>query len=120
MSGTGVGLREGARAPPPRLGRQGATAQDLAGGATGEVLEELAELGEAQLDEADEALADPRLFGHQRHREASRLAQLGTLECITGDRLFTHGHLGEAPRIGLDRTSSCRAGSWQSTSRRAG
>ena len=55
---------------------------------------------EAQLDEPDEALADPCLLGHEGHREAGRPAQLDTRECVSGDGSFTHGHLGEAPRIG--------------------
>ena len=70
------------------------------GGATGGVVEELAQLGEAELDEADEALADASLLGHEGHREAGRLTQLDTDQWVTGDGLFTHGHQGEAPRIG--------------------
>ena len=74
--------------------------EDLPGGPAGRVVEQLAELREAELDQADEALADLRLLGHQGHREAGRLAQLDTGERVAGGRCVAHGHLGEAPRIG--------------------
>ena len=80
--------------------RGGRDAQHLARGATGRVVEELAQLGEAQLHEPDEPLADPRLLGHERHREAGRLAQLDALEWVAGDGLVVLGHEREAPRIG--------------------
>jgi len=35
------------------------------------ILEQLAKLREAKLDEAIQLLADLRLFGNERHREAS-------------------------------------------------
>ncbi len=100
MAGTRVGIGERARALPSCGCRGGRDPEDLPRRATGWVIEELAQLGEAQLDESDEALADASLFGHEGHREPRRLAQLDTDERIAGVGLFAHGHLGEAPRIG--------------------
>lgn len=100
MPGSRIGVGERARAPTSRSRCGRSDAQDLPCGATGRIVEELAELGESQLDEADEALADTGLLGDERHREAGRLAQSGTGERVAGGRLFAHGHEGEAPRIG--------------------
>jgi hypothetical protein len=52
------------------------------GGPAGRVVEQLAELREAELNEPDEALADPRLLGHLGHREAGGLTQLGSGERV--------------------------------------
>ena len=76
-------------------------AEHLPGRPAGGVVEQVAELREAEVDEAEEALADPRLLGHEGHREAGRLAQLDTGERVAGRvGRVAHGHLGEAPGIG--------------------
>jgi hypothetical protein len=97
---SGVGIREGGRPPPAGRPRRGRDPEDLAGGPARRIVEQLAELGEAELDETDEALADLRLLGHEGHREAGRLAQLDPGERIAGWWGVAHGHLGEAPGIG--------------------
>ena len=100
MTRTGVGVGQGRR-PPARGGpRRGGDPEHLAGGPAGGVVEQLAELREAELDEPDEALADLRLLGDEGHREAGRLAQLDAGERVAGVGRVAHGHLGEAPGIG--------------------
>ena len=100
MTGARVGIGEGRGSSPGGSASRRGEAQHLPGGATGRVVEQLAQLREAQLDEAHEALADLRLLCHQGHREAGCLAQLGTGEWIAIGRRVPHGHLGEAPGIG--------------------
>ena len=100
VPGAGVGVREGRDPALPRHRRGGCHAQELPGGATGRVVEELAQLGEAELDEPDEALADAGLLGHERHREAAGLAQLDPIERVVGLAVILLGHEREGPRIG--------------------
>lgn len=50
--------------------------QHLAGRQAGRVVEEFAEFWQADLDEAHQALAHPRLLLDEGHREAGRLAHL--------------------------------------------
>ena len=104
-----VGIGEGARPPTPGGRRGGRQAQHLPGGQAGGVVEHLAELGEAQLHEPVEALADPRLLGHEGHREAGRLAQLDPREGIAHRWRVTHGHLGEAPGVRRVRLGATQA-----------
>ena len=66
-----------------RRPRGGRDAEDLAGGPAGRVVEQLAELGEAELDQADEALADLGLLGR---RGSSRSAPPGAARRPRADR----------------------------------
>jgi hypothetical protein len=97
-SGIGVGQR-GRPSAGGSPGRRG-DPEHLAGRPAGRVVEELTELREAELDEADEPLADPRLLGHEGHRKAGGLTELGSGERIANGRGVAHGHLGKAPGIG--------------------
>ncbi len=103
MSRAPVGIGEGARPWAPGDLRGGREPEHLASGEAGRVVEHLAELGEAQLDEPVEALADPRLLGHQRHREAGRLAQLDAGEGVA------HGGGGSTTATGTPRRARCEA-----------
>ena len=90
----------GRRAPARRRPRGGRDPQHRPCGAAGGVVEQLAQLGEAELDEPVQPLADLRLLGHEGHREAGSLAQLEPASGSRVGRLLTHAHLGEAPGIG--------------------
>ena len=100
MTGPRIRGGQGRRPAADRGPRRGRDPQDLPGRPAGRVVEQLTEFRKAELHEADEALADLGLLGHQGHREAGRLAQLGADERVAGRWRVAHGHLGEAPGIG--------------------
>jgi len=100
VPGTGIGVGERGRSPAGRRSGRGRDPEHLASGPAGRVIEQLAQLREAELDEPDEALADLRLLGHQRHREAGGLTQLRSRERVANFGHVAHGHFGEASRIG--------------------
>ncbi len=100
VAGPGVGVGQGRRpAPHCRPGGRG-DPEYFPGRPTRRVLEQLAELRKAELDEPKEALANLRLLGHEGHRKAGGLAQLRSLERVASRRAVAHPHLGEAPSIG--------------------
>lgn len=59
----------------------------------------LPQLGEPEVDEAADALADPRLLLDQAHREAGGLAQLGAGERIAHRRLIDHAQGRQCARV---------------------
>jgi hypothetical protein len=74
--------------------------EDFPGRPAGRVVEQLAELREAEIDEPDESLADRCLLRHEGHREAGRLAQLDAGQRLASGGRIAHAHLGKAPGIG--------------------
>ena len=81
-----------ARAVGTRFSRAIAVAQEG-------ILEGVLQLGEADRDQALDALADPRLLLHERHREARSLAQLLPAERIAGPGSVDHRQCGEGTRV---------------------
>ncbi|MDQ6859294.1 MAG: hypothetical protein M3Z65_09895 [Chloroflexota bacterium] len=68
-------------------------------GATGVVVR-LAQLGEADVDQPEDLLADPGLLLDEAHRKARGLAQLAALERLVGSGPIDHRQCGKCARIG--------------------
>ena len=100
MSGRAIGVGKRGGSPTGRRLSCWGQAQDRSGRPACRVLEQLAQLGKAKLDEAIQPLAELGLFGDQSHRKAGCLAQLDSSERIASFRGIAHGHLGKAPGIG--------------------
>jgi len=82
-----------------RAGRRGALKQGDRRSAGG-ILVRLAKLGEADIDEPQDPLADPGLLLDQGHREARGFAELRSGERLPGPRSVDHGECGEGTRVG--------------------
>jgi hypothetical protein len=69
------------------------------GGRAGRVIEGLAQLGKAQIDQTQDAVAEAGLLFDQAHREARGLAQLGAGQWLRGPRSVDHAQSGEGTRV---------------------